>query len=163
MDWEEKMQMYEAKEAQREVERYLSGLQVHDGQVYDGWGNLVGDLPREERMASGVCHSQFGEEDVRVENGLIYDSRGKLIGELPLEEPNFFLDPINYIGGFGGLGYKTGIEIPIAKRFRIAPFGNRTGHKYGKRPHYHRWGPKRSDGSRAPGEGKGRHRPWEGW
>jgi len=41
------MQMYEAEEAQRKVERYLMGLQVHDGQVYDGWGNLVGDLPEE--------------------------------------------------------------------------------------------------------------------
>jgi RHS repeat-associated protein len=44
---------------------------------------------------------------------------------------------------------------------RIAPFGNRTGHPLGRYPHYHRRGPKGADGQTVPGQGIGRHRPWE--
>ena len=46
------------------------------------------------------------------------------------------------------------------KDFRVAPFGNRTGHKYGELPHYHRRGTD-SSGNTIPGQGIGRHRPWE--
>lgn len=65
---------------------------------------------------------------------------------------------------FVGMGltklYKLGIEMNISKNFRIAPFGNRTGHQYGSFTHYHR----RSldtNGITRPGQGIGRHRPFE--
>lgn len=54
----------------------------------------------------------------------------------------------------------AGREIKFGKDLRIAPFGNRTGHPLGERPHYHRrvTGP---NGETLPGQGIGRHRPWE--
>jgi hypothetical protein len=45
-------------------------------------------------------------------------------------------------------------EIAIGKDFRIAPFGNATKNRYGRWPHYHRRGLR-------PGQGIGRHRPFE--
>lgn len=56
-----------------------------------------------------------------------------------------------------------GAEIKVSDDFRIAPTGNRTGPTgpiEGKVPHYHRRvvGP---NGDTVPGQGIGRHRPWE--
>jgi RHS repeat-associated protein len=65
-----------------------------------------------------------------------------------------------------GRWYRVGKEFSIGRRFRIAPFGNRTGHPIGKYPHYHRerlYGPN-FPGKRLtprPGQGMNRHRPWE--
>ncbi len=47
------------------------------------------------------------------------------------------------------------------KLFRIAFFGNRTGNKYGKFPHYHRRGINPKNGQTLPGQTVKRHRPWE--
>lgn len=58
--------------------------------------------------------------------------------------------------GLFAVGYLRGAEITFGRNFRIAPFGNRTGHPVGRYPHYHRRYP-------GPGGGIGRHRPWEGW
>lgn len=44
---------------------------------------------------------------------------------------------------------------------RVAPFGNRTGNKFGEWPHYHRRGPQIAPGRSADGQGIGRHRPWQ--
>lgn len=68
-------------------------------------------------------------------------------------------------GGIGAAGKiasfaKHGREIQIGKNFRIAPFGNRTGHPIGRFPHYHRRVMDKS-GETLPGQGIGRHRPWE--
>jgi RHS repeat-associated protein len=54
-----------------------------------------------------------------------------------------------------------GTEIPFGKNFRVALFGNRTGHPIGKYPHYHRRGIPGLDGKTPEGQGIGRHRPWE--
>jgi len=51
------------------------------------------------------------------------------------------------------IGVWEGAEYTIG-RVRIAPWGNRTSNPYGKYPHYHRRGS-------VPGQGIGRHRPWE--
>ena len=62
---------------------------------------------------------------------------------------------------------KNGGEYPAKGDFRVAPFGNRTTppHPIGKYPHYHRQGKKYTKGKKKgqplPGQGKGRHRPWE--
>jgi len=58
-------------------------------------------------------------------------------------------------------GYATGAELSIGRNFRMAPWGNRTGHPIGKYPHYHRRGAPNSQGNTPPGQGIGRHRPWE--
>ncbi|MCG7656144.1 hypothetical protein [Wielerella bovis] len=55
---------------------------------------------------------------------------------------------------------KIGGEINIGKNIRIAPIGNSTGHPIGKFPHYHRRGLDQL-GNTKPGQGIGRHRPWE--
>lgn len=100
-----------------------------------------------------------------IENGIVYDAQGNMIDELPLEDPDFPFDPVDMVGYGFGLGklYKKGSEIVIKdgwKQIRIAPFGNRTGHEYGKWPHYHA---RRLDkkGTVRPGQGEKRHRPWE--
>ena len=60
------------------------------------------------------------------------------------------------------VAFKKGVEIRIGRNFRIAPYGNRTGHKYGRYPHYHRRGPiDPRTGQTKAGQGIGRHRPWE--
>jgi hypothetical protein len=57
---------------------------------------------------------------------------------------------------------KLGREFQFGPNFRLAPFGNRTGHPIGRWPHYHRRVPDpRSPGHGMPGQGIGRHRPWE--
>ena len=57
-------------------------------------------------------------------------------------------------------GIYEGKEISIGRNTRIAPLGNRTGHPLGKWPHYHsrRFSP---SGEVKPGQGIGRHRPFE--
>jgi RHS repeat-associated protein len=61
----------------------------------------------------------------------------------------------------GGLAGR-GAEIEIGDNMRIAPFGNRTGHETGELPHYHRAVPDpASPGDSLPGQGIGRHRPWD--
>lgn len=58
--------------------------------------------------------------------------------------------------------FSAGKEIKLGKNLRLAPFGNRTGHRYGRYPHYHRRG-FNPDGSIREGQGMKRHRPWEPW
>lgn len=58
-------------------------------------------------------------------------------------------------------GYRSGHEIRLGTNSRIAPFGNRTGHPIGRYPHYHRRGIDPTTGLTRPGQGIGRHRPWE--
>jgi RHS repeat-associated protein len=67
-------------------------------------------------------------------------------------------DAINATAGLVGVGGATwaasGAELKFGNNVRIAPFGNRTGHPTGELPHYHRRGI-------LPGQGIGRHRPWD--
>jgi RHS repeat-associated protein len=65
-------------------------------------------------------------------------------------------------GGTGLLrGYQAGREFSFGRNFRIAPFGNRTGHPTGRFPHYHRRVVDKATGLTLPGQGIGRHRPWD--
>jgi RHS repeat-associated protein len=59
------------------------------------------------------------------------------------------------------VGAATGYEFKIGKNWRIAPWGNRTGDPYGSYPHYHRRGAPGADSKTPPGQGIGRHRPFE--
>ncbi|MBK8466832.1 MAG: RHS repeat-associated core domain-containing protein [Chloracidobacterium sp.] len=66
--------------------------------------------------------------------------------------------------GKAGKWVRYGDEVPVGPNFRGAPFGNRKG-GIGQFPHYHRQGPKYTKGKRKgesmPGQGMGRHRPFE--
>lgn len=53
-----------------------------------------------------------------------------------------------------------GAEYKVGDNIRVAPWGNRTGHPTGRWPHYHRRGMD-GNGNTIPGQGIGRHRPWE--
>jgi RHS repeat-associated protein len=64
------------------------------------------------------------------------------------------------VGGQSLKWFKLGKEFKWGKNFRAAPFGNRTGHPLGRWPHYHRRGVDPT-GATKPGQGIGRHRPWE--
>jgi RHS repeat-associated protein len=64
----------------------------------------------------------------------------------------FFMGPL-FIMGADEIGVWEGTEYTVG-RVRVAPWGNRTSNPYGKFPHYHRPGT-------GPGQGIGRHRPWE--
>jgi RHS repeat-associated protein len=58
-------------------------------------------------------------------------------------------------------GVYTGHEFRFGKDWRLAPWGNRRGNPYGEPPHYHRRGAPGPDGKTPPGQGIGRHRPFE--
>ncbi len=65
------------------------------------------------------------------------------------------------LGGAAIRGYRAGSEIFYGKNLRIAQFGNRTGHPLGEYPHYHRRQIDLNTNQTVPGQGIGRHRPWE--
>ncbi|NJN13091.1 MAG: RHS repeat protein [Richelia sp. RM1_1_1] len=65
------------------------------------------------------------------------------------------------LGGFTGGFFASGREIKIGNNFRVAPFGNRTNNPTGQLPHYHRRGINPSTNQTRPGQGIGRHRPWD--
>jgi RHS repeat-associated protein len=62
--------------------------------------------------------------------------------------------------GLSSIGVKLGTEFSFGNNFRIAPFGNRTGNRFGELPHYHRRVIDAA-GTTKSGQGIGRHRPWE--
>ncbi|MDD2231065.1 MAG: RHS repeat-associated core domain-containing protein, partial [Candidatus Cloacimonetes bacterium] len=58
-------------------------------------------------------------------------------------------------------GAARGKEYKVGDNTRIAPYGNRAGHKTGKYPHYHRRGVDPITGKTRPGQSLKRHRPWD--
>ena len=78
-------------------------------------------------------------------------------------EPNPGIDPVDLVtGGYACRRlFKQGREILIGQNWRIAPFGNRTGHPLGRWPHYHRRGTPGPDEKIPKGQGIKRHRPFE--
>jgi hypothetical protein len=69
---------------------------------------------------------------------------------------------LNITASRGVSAAAAGSEIAIGNNLRIALFGNRTGHVTGRLPHYHRRVFKnKRRGKVKPGQGMGRHRPWD--
>jgi RHS repeat-associated protein len=106
--------------------------------------------------------------------GVEFDKNGVPTGEVGLEPPDFLLDPVMdwvpafpigkasvRVGRATKKAYELGKELRFGKNVRIAPFGNRTKHEIGRYPHYHRRGVDPKTGQTKPGQGIGRHRPWE--
>jgi RHS repeat-associated protein len=67
--------------------------------------------------------------------------------------------------GFNAKGFLSGKEFKLTlgeRKYRLAPWGNRTDNSLGQLPHYHRNIPDISNpGNSVPGGGIGRHRPWQ--
>jgi hypothetical protein len=62
----------------------------------------------------------------------------------------------------GAGSYMRQTKEPQFFGVRVAPYGNNTGNKYGQWPHYHRAVKNPNNPSETlPGQGIGRHRPWE--
>jgi uncharacterized protein RhaS with RHS repeats len=89
---------------------------------------------------------------------------GLIFNPLELENPNAVSDRAKRDMAIVSAGLMCGAASKGSeyggKDLRVAPFGNRTGHPTGKFPHYHRRG-MGHDGSTIPGQGMGRHRPWD--
>lgn len=64
-----------------------------------------------------------------------------------------------YLEWRGGL--RGEIRVGPGADLRIAPFGNRGRHPFGRWPHYHRRVIDRATGQTVYNQGIGRHRPWE--
>lgn len=105
------------------------------------------------------------------------DAIERRMGRLSPAEEEWLRDNRSYtIGGYAGTmgqalipagGAVKGIQAvraarePVIRGVRIAPFGNATHHPFGRWPHYHRRGPLGPRGVPRPGQGIGRHRPFE--
>jgi RHS repeat-associated protein len=104
-------------------------------------------LTWEDAQANGLSWNQWWNDPATTDQDRI-DAE-------TLAKPD--IDPIEVLAGVGWAvrEWSLGWEIAFGKNFRLAPFGNRTGHPVGRWPHYHRRGT-------GPGQGMKRHRPWEG-
>ncbi|QLC24472.1 RHS repeat-associated core domain-containing protein [Parasphingopyxis algicola] len=116
-------------------------------------------LPAAQRSSSGGCANPFaGSVDpVRASYGQL--TADYECGNLTAEE----FARIDMQQGVAAATFAlapfaiAGKEIRIGNNLRIAFFGNRAGHPIGRWPHYHR----RPGNPAPPGQGIGRHRPWE--
>ena len=118
------------------------------------WSDPLGLLSWQDAQGRGMTWDQWwNHPDTTIHDQL----DGQTI------EPNPGIDPVDLVtGGYACRKlFKEGSEIPIGQNWRIAPFGNRSGHPIGRWPHYHRRGTPGPDGKTPPGQGIGRHRPLE--
>ena len=121
-----------------------AGRYVYEWDHLQNWvlvGRGVVDVPQVTRHGGGPVRLEWSE--------------GMFLHGITLENTT------DVVSGLFGL-YGLGREYPFGRDFRIAPFGNRTGPPIGRWPHYHR---RVRDplhpGQSLPGQGIGRHRPWE--
>jgi RHS repeat-associated protein len=124
-------------------------------------------------IAAGYGGFQLGMAIYELTTGRewSWDGNGKILcDEDYIDRAAGFLGSLVGGGAVGG-GFMRGGESKVPGQpwglVRIAPFGNRTGNKYGEFPHYHRRiphpNPKRAaKGESAPGGSKDHHRPHEG-
>lgn len=98
-------------------------------------------LPWEDAQANGLSWNQWWNDPATTDQDRI--------------DAETLAKPIEVLAGVGGAvrEWSLGWEITFGKRFRIAPFGSRTGDPLGRWPHYLR-GPTR--------KALKLHRPWEG-
>jgi len=118
------------------------------------WSDPLGLLSWQDAQGRGMTWDQWwNHPDTTIQDQL----DGQTI------EPNPGIDPVDLVtGGYACRKlFKEGSEIPFGQNWRIAPFGNRSGHPIGRWPHYHRRGTPGPDGKTPPGQGIGRHRPLE--
>lgn len=90
---------------------------------------------------------------------------GGILAPIPTDTPITTLDEAGRVAGGAALGGMCSMAVLGAEisafGMRFAPFGNRTGNPTGQLPHYHRRSFDPMTGQTAPGQGIGRHRPWD--
>jgi len=130
----------------------------------DGWPGEIRTTQegfwdgRENNIGYGLINSPWvaiqtlnpGDNQVSHLNGNLTTHNERL-------EAGAFSAPIGFYAGKVIQSARYGREISIGRNFRLAPFGNRTGHPAGRFSHYHR----RSGPNPPDGQGIGRHRPWD--
>jgi RHS repeat-associated protein len=116
------------------------------GQCIIGFGDAVGGIPFTGYNVAGLVRDGLGVNDV-----VDFCSASYQLGQVA---------GVVHVTVLQYRGFTTGREFAVGKNFRIAPWGNRTGHPTGRFPHYHRRG-LAANGQTKPGQGISRHRPWD--
>jgi hypothetical protein len=114
------------------------GWKIVDHPEANGGGRTNYGEPNQSLVVTGHLPEDYAPRDLMQE--ALYDLAFYTASGLPV--------------GRAIRAARLGEEVKFGDNLRIAPFGNRTGHRYGKYPHYHRRGV-------AAGQGVKRHRPWE--
>jgi hypothetical protein len=115
------------------------------------------------RDASATQALANADGNLRAQQEIFRQFTNELSGDLFAEASRLYGEFAAGAVGFGvlRLGYITGYEIKIGNNLRVALFGNRTGDPIGRFPHYHRRVIDSATGKTKPGQGIGRHRPFE--
>jgi RHS repeat-associated protein len=120
---------------------------------FSGFGDIVTGIPFTDMSLTGLIRSLDGTD--------------KFVNKCSDAYLAGMVTGVAWQVAFHARGFQTGHEFSFKfgnRKLRIAPWGNRTGHPYGQRPHYHRNIPDPSNPDQSiPGGGIGRHRPWEGF
>ena len=117
------------------------------GDFFAGWGDLATTVPFTDFSVTRSARGRLGPGGA-VNSCSGYYKLGQVAGVTNV--------------ALIGVGAARGQEISLGRNVRLAPGGNRTGHPYGRYPHYHRRGPLDSrTGQTRAGQGIRRHRPWE--
>jgi len=119
------------------------------GQAIVGFGDTVGGIPFTNLNIARMTRSIVGGNDLVDEYSC---KTAYQLGEVA---------GVAHLLLLNGRGFQKGYEFTRnPKLFRLAPWGNRTGHPTGRFPHYHRR-KVGSDGNTIPGGSVKRHRPWD--
>ena len=134
----------------------IAGGKFENGATTAAFGYLFNELAHQTTKAQRGYEATFYPDDQMVCDTTCWTDK-PLEGSYPVEE-------LVAGGGAAKLAkglYAAGREITLGSNLRIAPFGNRTGNALGELPHYHRRGIDAVTNATKPGQGIGRHRPWE--
>lgn len=134
----------------------IAGGKFENGATTAAFGYLFNELAHQTTKAQRGYEATFYPDDHMVCDITCWTDK-PLDGSYPIEE-------LVAGGGAAKLAkglYAAGREITLGSNLRLAPFGNRTGNALGELPHYHRRGIDAVNNATKPGQGIGRHRPWE--
>ena len=121
-------------------------------------GGIIDDVGMRIKTFSQIAMDPVGAKDTIIDAIFVVGPNKTM--EI-LGNPGGQLIFYKVLASAGSMAAK-GREIEVGENCRIAPFGNRTNNPVGKWPHYHRRVPNPAKpGEGMPGQGIGRHRPWE--
>jgi RHS repeat-associated protein len=118
---------------------------------FAGYGDIMTGIPFTSMSVTGLIRKLDGTDNVvnQCSNAYLGGMITGVVYQTVLNEE----------------GFRRGHEFKFSvgeRKFRLAPWGNRTDNPYGQAPHYHRNIPDPANpGASIPGGGIGRHRPWE--
>jgi hypothetical protein len=146
----------EALAIANEIRKDMAAFKVHDRTTFLNWLTIkFGDMAEAMDVVGSIKAGDYYEAGRRFTRlaltAITLVEGGAAVGRGCLTLGKSIIKAI-----------KSGSEIKIGNNFRLAPFGNRTGHSLGEMPHYHRRGPiNPNTGQTVEGQGIGRHRPWQ--